>query len=155
MKDWEYWKNYHHFKIAKANMEWVNEIDENENISPIEKIAMLAIDVIKIHLGKVKFKCTHQKPIGKYIADFVLEYEGVSIVIECDGHEFHEKTKEQVEKDKKRDRFFTVEGYKILRYSGAELVKGFGKVIYDVMQIYEPEYHEKMFDIKGGKEDGA
>jgi very-short-patch-repair endonuclease len=43
------------------------------------------------------------------------------LVIECDGNDFHEKTKEQVKKDKQRDRELTNLGYKILRFSGSEI----------------------------------
>lgn len=43
------------------------------------------------------------------------------MIIECDGHAFHEKTKEQVRRDKQRDRFFQSKGYKLLRYSGSEI----------------------------------
>lgn len=43
------------------------------------------------------------------------------IIIECDGHEFHEKTKSQAKRDKERDRIFTRNGYHILRYTGQEI----------------------------------
>lgn len=43
--------------------------------------------------------------------------------IECDGHDFHEKTKEQVARDKKRDRKIQLTGIPILRFSGSEIFK--------------------------------
>lgn len=42
-------------------------------------------------------------------------------IIECDGHEFHQKTKEQVERDNERTRLFQQNGYEVLRYSGTEV----------------------------------
>lgn len=49
-----------------------------------------------------------QYPIDKYRADFSI-FAGLNafnfikkIVVECDGHDFHEKTKEQAARDKKR-----------------------------------------------------
>jgi very-short-patch-repair endonuclease len=45
------------------------------------------------------------------------------LVVECDGHEFHEKTKEQVARDKQRDRELTMSGFHLLRYAGSEIWK--------------------------------
>lgn len=67
-----------------------------------------------------------QSRIGPYRADFELvcrrsQTEQFSIIIECDGHEFHEKTKQQAARDKKRDRFFAAAGYTVLRFTGSEI----------------------------------
>jgi very-short-patch-repair endonuclease len=43
------------------------------------------------------------------------------MIVECDGHDFHEKTKEQARRDKQRDRFLQSRGYKVLRYTGSEI----------------------------------
>lgn len=42
-------------------------------------------------------------------------------MVECDGHAFHEKTKEQAKRDKKRDRFFQEKNIIILHYTGSEI----------------------------------
>lgn len=42
-------------------------------------------------------------------------------VIECDGHEFHQKTKEQVERDNERTRDLQLAGYEVIRFSGTEI----------------------------------
>lgn len=44
-----------------------------------------------------------------------------SIVVECDGHAFHERTKTQVIKDKKRDRTLQSAGFYVFRYTGSEI----------------------------------
>jgi very-short-patch-repair endonuclease len=70
-----------------------------------------------------------QIQMGPYRADFVihdvsvpLEIQGPRIIIvECDGHDFHERTKEQARRDKKRDRYFQSKGYKVLRFTGSEI----------------------------------
>lgn len=46
-----------------------------------------------------------------------------SVVIECDGHEFHEKTKEQVERDKRRERAIVSQGFQLLRFAGSEIYR--------------------------------
>lgn len=43
------------------------------------------------------------------------------LIVECDGHDFHERTKEQAAKDRGRDREFQLRGYSILRFTGSEL----------------------------------
>lgn len=66
-----------------------------------------------------------QANVGAYRADFLLicRYYGVThlFVIECDGHEHHERTKEQASRDKSRDRWFTSRGFKMLRFTGSEI----------------------------------
>lgn len=43
------------------------------------------------------------------------------IVIECDGHDFHERTKEQAARDKARDRALVQAKCTVLRFTGSEL----------------------------------
>lgn len=46
---------------------------------------------------------------------------GVKFVVECDGHAFHEKTKEQAAQDKRRDRTLQSLGFKVFRFTGMEI----------------------------------
>lgn len=99
-----------------------------------------------------KVEC--QKPIGKYKCDFVVttfvdekdsnntRHYMSKLAIECDGHDFHEKTKEQVARDKKRDRFFVSEGYKLLRYSGSEIYNNFESIIDEITEILENDVNK-------------
>ncbi|KRE07439.1 hypothetical protein ASE63_22330 [Bosea sp. Root381] len=43
------------------------------------------------------------------------------LVIECDGHDFHERTKEQAAKDRSRDRAASLAKMTVFRFTGAEL----------------------------------
>lgn len=45
----------------------------------------------------------------------------VRIAIECDGHDFHERTKEQARHDRSRDRALTLAGWTVLRFTGSEI----------------------------------
>ncbi|MGG3012260.1 hypothetical protein ABEO98_22600 [Brevibacillus parabrevis] len=62
---------------------------------------------------------TVEKGKKKYRVDIALDClfkgENHSFAIECDGHEFHEKTKEQAARDKQRDRDLQSMGYRALR----------------------------------------
>ena len=66
-----------------------------------------------------------QAKVLKYRVDFLIEVwwkkQVQLIVIECDGHDFHERTKEQAAHDKSRDREMTLAGFKVLRFTGAEI----------------------------------
>ncbi len=79
-----------------------------------------------------------QKPIGKYKVDFLIRYschipdeENISgntleireLIVECDGHDFHEKTKEQASRDKKRDIYLQELGYRVYRFTGSDIWK--------------------------------
>lgn len=70
-----------------------------------------------------------QVKMGPYRADFVIHDVSMPLeireprimIVECDGHDFHERTKEQARRDKKRDRYFQSKGYKVLRFTGSEI----------------------------------
>ncbi|MDQ3254286.1 MAG: endonuclease domain-containing protein [Acidobacteriota bacterium] len=44
-----------------------------------------------------------------------------NLIVECDGHDFHEKRKEQAAKDKRRDRILQSLGYRVFRFTGSEI----------------------------------
>ena len=58
---------------------------------------------------------------GRYRLDFALCYQSVEIAVELDGHDFHEKTKEQAANDKAKDRALTAAGWVVVRFTGAEV----------------------------------
>jgi restriction endonuclease-like protein len=67
-----------------------------------------------------------QVEIGPYRVDFLISHYIVGmyqrhIVVECDGHDFHERTKEQAARDKQRDRWFQGQNYRVLRFTGSEI----------------------------------
>lgn len=68
-----------------------------------------------------------QSSIGEYRVDFeILVMDSRAdkyhyLVVECDGHDFHERTKEQAAKDHARDRSLTLDGYTVFRFTGSEI----------------------------------
>ena len=52
---------------------------------------------------------------------YVPEHVSVKLAVECDGHDFHEKTPEQAKRDKSRDRDLLNSGYPVMRFSGGEI----------------------------------
>ena len=57
------------------------------------------------------------------------------IIVECDGHEFHQKSKQQVEKDNQRERDLKKLGYEVVRFSGSEIFKDAEKCVEDLLDI--------------------
>jgi very-short-patch-repair endonuclease len=68
-----------------------------------------------------------QYKIGRYRVDFFVYFgmkDGpIKIAIECDGHDYHERTKEQARHDRSKDRWLQSHGYRILRFTGSEIWK--------------------------------
>ena len=66
-----------------------------------------------------------QVSIGRYRVDFVVTDTAGKhlVVIECDGHDFHERNKEQAARDKSRDRELLSAGYPVMRFTGSEIFK--------------------------------
>lgn len=84
-----------------------------------------------------------QHKVGDYRLDFAVHVTCQSderprsawIAIECDGHEFHERTKEQAARDKARDRALTAKGFRILRFAGSEIYESSFACAADVLQL--------------------
>lgn len=67
-----------------------------------------------------------QYPEGRYNIDVALFVPcptggHLQFAIECDGHDFHEKTKEQARHDKARDRRLIAKGWIPFRFTGSEI----------------------------------
>ena len=107
--------------------------------SPIEQIFNFAYDIVISNEGFPTCELLRLSPQEKicinehkYIVDFLLDTTKIEhayfknhlkIIIECDGHDFHEKTKEQVEKNNVRNLDLQFEGYDILHFSGSQIYR--------------------------------
>lgn len=105
--------------------------DAGERESPIEMLFEAALRTI-IHTNSLEADASGngwitwypQQQLGRYRVD----YECVNlrtqskVVVELDGHEFHDKNKEQRQYEKRRDREIQKLGYKVFRYTGSEIV---------------------------------
>lgn len=61
--------------------------------------------------------------IGSYRADFVIAtLDQDFLAIECDGHEWHERTKQQASQDRARDRALLRLGLPTIRFTGSDIV---------------------------------
>ena len=83
-----------------------------------------------------------QRKVGDYRVDFLLSQNGIGpdeflkpIVVELDGHEFHDKDKRQRSYEKARDRFLVKEGYRVLHFTGSDVVADPFKVAYEALDM--------------------
>lgn len=132
---------------------------ENGIESPIEDLFFIACNVmcaanyVEVNpyvWGGVKGEVTEgsgififpQYKIGKYRVDFLLNQNGIGpsehltpVVIELDGHDFHDKDKSQRAYEKSRDRYFVKSGYKVLHFTGSEVVADPYKVAFEALSL--------------------
>lgn len=70
-----------------------------------------------------------QAKIENYRADFLLTFKSLipgfegerQLIVECDGHDYHDKTKQQASRDKERDREMKKLGYEVFRFTGSDI----------------------------------
>lgn len=119
--------------------------------SPIEKILYVAMDFVYILREKEfenwNFMVFPQAEVEHksktYRVDFMVSMEKYEdkiqdviqkdIVVECDGHEFHQKTKEQVKHDNEREMQIKLAGYDVLRFSGTQIYENPMKCANDII----------------------
>lgn len=112
---------------------WCEDFDSCK--SPIEKILWMAFNIVKtLRSDELPQSCMGfivepqyeiETDNHKYYVDFYIVLASlcndVDVVVECDGHEFHQKTKEQVTHDNEREYEIKKAGYDVLRFSGSQI----------------------------------
>jgi very-short-patch-repair endonuclease len=81
-----------------------------------------------------------QTEVGPYRVDFLLTMrlraDGerlAKMVVECDGHDFHERTKEQASRDRARDRYLQSCDLPVYRYTGSDVWKDVFRSAHDAV----------------------
>jgi very-short-patch-repair endonuclease len=104
---------------------------------PLDRAMALLERFSAEHEAADEFSCTIVVPqcqVGRYRVDFLVMRKlnlawrpGIKLIaVECDGHDFHERTKEQAARDRSRDRAIQALDIMVMRFTGAEI---FGDVI--------------------------
>lgn len=88
------------------------------------------------------FHITPQAGIGKYRVDFHMTQVGVCpgehfgpLVVELDGHDFHDKDKRQRSYEKARDRALVRAGNRVLHFTGSDVVKDPFACAYEALEM--------------------
>ncbi|WP_339161742.1 DUF559 domain-containing protein [Siminovitchia sp. FSL W7-1587] len=80
--------------------------------------------------------CGKKYRIDIYV-EVVFKGEEYRFAIECDGHDFHEKTKEQAARDKRRERDLQSAGIHVIRFTGSEIWADAYEKSVEAMKIIE------------------
>ena len=114
---------------------------EARDRSPIEQIFLMMWKFRKIE-EEHGLQLAPQKSVrtrtGDYRVDFLItakQSTTLRLAVELDGHDFHERTKEQVRRDKARERAIVAEEYTILRFSGSEVAQNPSKCIDEITEL--------------------
>ena len=100
------------------------------------------MEFVRLDGANAEYQIQPQAVIGEFRVDFLITQEmtlhipegkdapagdpakiHTQLIVECDGHDFHEKTKEQASKDKKKDRMLQACGYRVFRFTGSDIWK--------------------------------
>jgi len=83
-----------------------------------------------------------------YIPDFAIYINNLvsGFVIEIDGHEWHEKTKEQVRADKEKDRAYLKNGFIPIRFAGSEVYHNAKRCVDELLEIMILNYDKFDYD---------
>lgn len=127
--------------------------------SPIERLMFCSLyqaaAIHTSHLAMIHFGWKSSIQIGEWAiipqykiagcrADFVVRWGGIhrAVVIECDGHDFHERTKQQVIADNQRNRILRNHHFEVIRFSGSEIHNDPMQCAFDVHGLFCTIYDE-------------
>ena len=89
-----------------------------------------------------KIKQQHEIDNGRYYLDFALLHsDGRKVCVECDGHDYHERTKEQAQRDRERDRYLTLRDWRVLRFTGSEIYHDAEKCVRETIEHLKQDQH--------------
>jgi len=122
-----------------------NSVDMN-----LSTLSLLPQQTVQLSSGKT---CRFDFAVT-FTGDVAIEAEkrGVAqplIAIELDGHDFHERTKEQVAERNQRDRDAQADGWAILHFSGSELYRDPLACVRSVTALAESKYQDWFSKVYG------
>jgi very-short-patch-repair endonuclease len=98
-----------------------------------------------------------QAPLLRYRVDFLLRWRvgddcSCLYAVECDGHDFHSRTRAQVERDKARDNALLALDIPTFRYAGSSIYRDPFGVATDVMEKTGALAARRFLDAEGGRD---
>ena len=84
--------------------------------------------------------CFAQNKIEFYTVDFFFNVKNrdfLPVVVELDGHDWHERTKEQARRDRARDRELLRSGIVVVRYTGSEVYGNARRCLEETLEIID------------------
>jgi hypothetical protein len=73
-----------------------------------------------------------------------------AMVVECDGHDFHDRTKDQASRDRERDRLLQSFGFLVYRYTGRDIWQDFFKCAAEALYSLRRSVFATLSEQRGG-----
>lgn len=148
----------------ESNLLEVREADGTKNFivktEPEEDFNAIPVEIEDCRWGMPKFKtyitynAEQDADVNGYIPDFVCGTPSLLFAIEIDGHEWHEKTKEQAAADKRRERALLKNHFIPVRFTGSEVYHNAMNCVKEVIEILaEFEYEIQFRKFQAAQED--
>ncbi|KAF0129580.1 MAG: hypothetical protein FD152_2193 [Xanthobacteraceae bacterium] len=136
-------KRHAEFFKEKIAHEYIKQIEtliaKHEISSPVEQLFIVQwryLDASRRYKLTLSPQEMVETEAGRFTVDFVVRSpDREPVAIEIDGHDFHEKTKEQVASDKRRERAIVKKGFKLLRFTGSEITRNPRACVADVVEL--------------------
>jgi very-short-patch-repair endonuclease len=117
-----------------------NDVNTYGISSPIEQIFLMEWHFLKVdEQYGVKIRPQRELKLDgqSYTIDFMVESPNgkVRLAVELDGHDFHERTKEQAAHDRARERAIVRHGYAIFRFTGSEVFRNPRRCVEEVVAM--------------------
>jgi very-short-patch-repair endonuclease len=118
----------------------LDEKKSNKYSSPIEDLFFISVELQKeVFFLKKNLSIKREFVIGNYRVDFLLTYEseGIqnNIIVELDGHDFHERNKSERSYEKSRDRDLIKSGYKVIHFTGSDVCADPHQVVFEALSM--------------------
>jgi very-short-patch-repair endonuclease len=124
----------------------LRKIDDYGVVSPIEQIFLMewTYQRVEERLGvRLHPQRRLKEAVGEPRVDFLIsrhkdDPEGRNLLaVELDGYDFHDRTREQATKDRRRERAIIRSGVPLLRFSGAEICREPRSCVLEVISFVE------------------
>jgi very-short-patch-repair endonuclease len=104
--------------------------------SPIEKVLLLGLFEWRQVEDFPFVGIAHQFEESPFFIDIALLTKASHrVALEADGHDWHEKDKEQIAHDRRRDRALQLRGWYVARFTGYEIHRSLDSVMKELIYI--------------------
>jgi very-short-patch-repair endonuclease len=106
-------------------------------IAPQVTIAKYRVDFLLTHVARIIDEIEyppgvagHQDAQGRVVKE---------LVVECDGHDFHDRTKQQASQDRERDRGLQLRDLSVVRFTGSDIYRDPFRCANDALDVLEAQ----------------
>lgn len=103
----------------------------------LDGIFSITVEIQKpIHTMNSSYRADIYAYLTRYWHRHQRQPEWGKLVIEVDGHDYHDRTKEQASRDRKRDREMKLADYEVLRFTGSDVYRDSQQCTSDIEEFF-------------------